>query len=206
MHFKENAGQFTKAWFPSIYQYVTSAWRFIKKYRWRTISLIVSANYEGQTFADLMLHLGLQELWEILPVVWLLDETIENGTSTELKKAIKLNSDVVVMHSRLSHMERFFELVQEVGANKHKAVWIVTEITTHLIKDSHYLPEGLLKIKLKVPHRFYDDPVHENALQDALTLLHMAFEETIEDAYKNNDGKSCEPRIPRTKLWKIAKR
>ena len=120
----------------------------------------MSANYEGQTFADLMLHLGLQEHWEILPVVWLLDETLENVASTdELKKAIKLNSDVTVMHSRLTHMERFFELVQELGANKHKAVWIVTDITIHLIKDSHYLPEGLLKIKLKAPHRFHDDPV-----------------------------------------------
>ena len=106
---KENPGDFTRVVFPSVFRYVSSAWRIIKKHGWNTISLVLSADYEGLTFVENMRSSAFREKWEILKVVWLMEHPIGNGTKTELKDVVSnTRNDVIVMHSRLEQDELFF--------------------------------------------------------------------------------------------------
>ena len=88
---------------------MTSAWRIIKKHGWDTISLVLSADYEGITFVENMRSYAFQEKWEILKVVWLTEHQIGNGKKTELKDVVtNTRNDVIVMHSRLANDGQFF--------------------------------------------------------------------------------------------------
>lgn len=204
--FKETTGEFTRVTLPSIYHYATSACKIIKKYRWRTICLIISASYEGKVFVDQMTEFAVKEKAEILKIVWLVDGTIGNGTTTELRDVIRQGSDVIVMHSRLGDEERFFELIQELGVSKHKTVWVVTDITTYVTTDTRNLPEGLLKISLKRPNQCHDYSVYDNALHDALLLIQMSFEESVKECYENTGVKNCSKGSHSKKIWQSAKR
>ena len=137
-----------------------------------------------------------------------MDETIGKDTKTELGNMLRHDSDVIVMHGRLGRLKgRFFELIQELGVRQYKTVWIVTEITTNLATDSRNLPEGLLKISLKKPEQYHDYSIYEKALQDALLLFQLSFEESVEEFYsESKELKGCERGMHSKKLWKIARR
>ena len=206
-HFKETPGEFTRVTFPSVYYYATSAWKIITKHRWRTVCFILSANYEGNTFADEMIRFAFQEKWEILKTVWLMDEAIGNTTETELKDAIRHGSDVIVMHSRLGYEAQFFEVIQKIGVSRHRTVWIVTDITTHLTTtNSQNLPEGLLKISLKTPEQCHDHSIYGNALQDAMLFFQLSFEESVRDSRDKTDVNSCGQIIDSRNFRQTAKR
>lgn len=201
---QESSVHFTRTTFPSVYHYATSAWKIITKHRWRTICLILSACYEGKKFAEQMATFAFQEKWEILKIVWLMDDMIGHGTEAELKDVLTYNSDVTVMHSRLGNEERFFKLIQEVGVSNYKTVWIVTDITTQLTTESNNLPEGLLKISLGRPEHFHDYSIY--AFQDVMMLFKLSFEESVKECCKNSDVTSCEKGINSQKIRRIAKR
>ena len=155
-----------------------------------------------------MRRFALQEKWEILKIIWLMGETIGKDTKTELENTLRHDSDVVVMHGRLGRLQgRFFELIQELGVRQYKAVWIVTEITTSLATDSRSLPEGLLKTSLKKPEQCCDYSIYEDALQDALLLFQLSFEESVQEFYgESKELNGCERGMNSKKIWKIAKR
>ena len=205
-HFKETPDEFTRVTFPSVYHYATSAWKIITKHRWRTVCFILSANYEGKTFAGEMIRFAFQEKQEILKTVWLMDEAIGNKTETELKDVIKHRSGVIVMHSRLGYEAQFFEVIQKLGVSRHKTVWIVTDITTDLTTNSQNLPEGLLKISLKTPEQCHNHSIYSNALQDTMLLFQLSFEESVRDSCDKTDVKSCGERIGSRNFRQTVKR
>jgi len=166
----------------------------------------ISANYEGKTFADEMLRFAFQEKWEILKTVWLMDEAIGNATEAEPKEVIRHRSDVIAINSRLDNEDKFFVVIQKLGVSKHKTVWIVTDITTHITTNSQNLPEGLLKISLKTPEQCHDHSIYGNALQDTMLLFQLSFEESVRDSCDKTDKKSCGGRIDSRNFRQTAKR
>lgn len=145
----------------------------VQKMGWRTLSLVVSADYEGQVLADAILEYSKKEKWNILRIVWL--SSRENAT--ELKTAIKLtmtndsDSDAVIVHVRDSHNDDFFRLVQILGVNQSKASWLLTDITTFGVSDSTVLPIGFVTIS---PWRSPEHDFMEHALYDAFDLIALS--------------------------------
>lgn len=193
--------------FPSIFRYVTSAWRIIKKHGWEIISLVLSADYEGITFAGSMRSYAFQEKWQILKVVWLTEDPIGNGTKSELKDVVSnTRNDVIVMHSRLGQNGQLFEIAQELGISKQKAIWIVTEITSHQFKSCEKLPQGLLRINLKRPEKHHDYVLYDHALHDAVSLFQLSFEESLKEYSLNFNVEDCGKRITCERIRRISKR
>ncbi|KAJ7389545.1 hypothetical protein OS493_030930 [Desmophyllum pertusum] len=202
----ESPGDFTKVAFPSMYRYATSAWRMIKKHRWRTLCLVLSADYEGKAFADGMLSYTLQEKWQLLHIVWLMDDTIGNGTKAELQDVITKGSDAIVMHSRMGHDVTFFEMIQELGVSKQGTVWIITEMTIQLDTNWQKLPQGLLKISLRRPEKHHDYIIYGNALHDAMSLFQHSFEESVKEYYDEDRDVDCVKVNTAKEIRRIAKR
>ncbi|KAL9962532.1 hypothetical protein ACROYT_G031640 [Oculina patagonica] len=203
---KEHPGDFTRVSFPSVHRYATSAWKILKKHRWRTICLIVSADFEGKTFVESMLSYAIQEKWQILKVAWLADDTFGNDTKTELQDIVRKKSNVIVMHSRLGHDGQFFEMIQELGVSRRETVLVITEITSHRIKNYQRLPQGLLKINLKRPEKHLDYIIYDNALHDAISLFQLSFEESVNEYCLNSDVKTCLKTIAQEEMRRISKR
>jgi len=186
---------------------VTSAWRIIKKHGWEIISLVLSADYEGITFAGSMRSYAFQEKWQILKVVWLTEDPIGNGTKSELKDVVSnTRNDVIVMHSRLGQNGQLFEIAQELGISKQKAIWIVTEITSHQFKSCEKLPQGLLRINLKRPEKHHDYVLYDHALHDAVSLFQLSFEESLKEYSLNFNVEDCGKRITCERIRRISKR
>ena len=144
---------------------------------------MLSADYEGITFVESMRSYAFQEQWQILKVVWLTEDLIGNGTKTELKDVVgNTRNDVIAMHSRLGKDRQLFEIVQELGLSKQKAVWIITEITSHQFKNCQKLTQGLLKISLKRPEKHHDYVIYGNALHDAVSLFQISFEDSLKES------------------------
>ena len=186
---------------------MTSAWRIIKKHGWDTISLVLSADYEGITFVENMRSYAFQEKWEILKVVWLTEHQIGNGKKTELKDVMtNTRNDVIVMHSRLANDGQFFEIVQELGVSNQRALWIITEITSYQVQNCQRLPQGLLKISLRRPEKRHDYILYDNAFHDAISLFQLSFEESLKEYSLNFNAEDCEQKITRDRIRSISKR
>lgn len=193
--------------FPSISRYVTSVWRIIKTHRWKTISLVLSADYEGNTFVDSMRSYAFQEKWKIPKVVWLTEDAIGHGTKTELKDVVSnKRNDAIVMHSRLGYDGQFFEIIRELGVSKQRAMWIITEVTSHQLKNCQELPQGLLKISIKRPGRHHDYIIYDNVLHDAISLIQLSFEESLKECSLNSNVEDCGQGITPDKIRWISKR
>ena len=186
---------------------MTSAWRIIKKHGWDTISLVLSADYEGITFVENMRSYAFQEKWEILKVVWLTEHQIGNGKKTELKDVVtNTRNDVIVMHSRLANDGQFFEVVQELGVSNQRALWIITDITSYQVQNCQRLPQGLLKISLRRPEKRHDYILYDNAFHDAISLFQLSFEESLKEYSLNFNAEDCEQKITRDRIRSISKR
>ena len=178
---------------------MTSAWRIIKKHGWDTISLVLSADYEGITFVENMRSYAFQEKWEILKVVWLTEHQIGNGKKTELKDVVtNTRNDVIVMHSRLANDGQFLEIVQELGVSNQGALWIITEITSYQVHNCQRLPQGLLKISLRRPEKHYDYILYDNALHDAISLFQLSFAESLKEYSLNFNARIVNKKSPVT--------
>lgn len=168
---------------------------------------MLSADYEGITFVESMRSYAFQEKWQILKVVWLSEQLIENGTKTELKDVVtNTRNDVIVVHSRLGKDGQFFETVQDLGVSNQKAVWIITEITSHQFKTCQRLPQGLLKISLKRPEKHHDFIIYDNALHDAISVFQLSFEESLKENSLNFSAEDCGQKITRDRIRSISKR
>ena len=186
---------------------MTSAWRIIKKHGWDTISLVLSADYEGITFVENMRSYAFQEKWEILKVVWLTEHQIGNGKKTELKDVVtNTRNHVIVMHSRLANDGQFFEIVQELGVSNQRTLWIITEMTSYQVQNCQRLPQGLLKISLRRPEKHHDYILYDNALHDAISLFQLSFEESLKEYSLNFNAEDCEQKITRDRIRSISKR
>ena len=168
---------------------------------------MLSADYEGLTFMECMQSYTVKEKWQILKVVWLTEGMIGNDTKTELKDVVAdTRNDVVVVHSRLGQDGQFFEMVQELGVSKPKAVWIITEITSHQFKNCQELPQGLLKISVKRPEKKFDYNIYKNVLHDAILLFQLSFEESFIECSLNFNEEDCGEGNTLANLKRIFKR
>ena len=165
----------------------------VKKMGWRTISLVLSADYESKVFADAICEYSGKEKWDILHTVWLLKS---RRNSTELKSMIKVvmtnDSDVVIVHVSDCHNDELFRLVKKLGVNQLKAPWLLTDITTSGVLRVKDLPVGFVRIS---PWR---NPTHEfikHALYDAIHLIALSATSAVKMSRDNkklrqsiNDG------------------
>ena len=191
----------------SVYHYVTSAWRIITKHRWHSICLIVSASFEGMIFAEQMKKFALKEKWNIRKIIWLMEDTNINETMKEINNAItNNNTEAIVMHSRSGNEERLFKLIQELGIDKYKTVWIITDITTQFVNELSNLPQGLLKISLRRPTLCHDYGIYDDALHDIMLLFQLSFEESLRELFRNSSVISCKKEINSQELRRLAKR
>ena len=144
----------------------------MKKIGWRTLSFVLSADYEGKILADELIEYSKKEKWDIFHTVWI-SRTWENRTELEsmLKQIMTNDSDVVIVHVRDSHNDELFQLVEKLGVNQLQASWLLTDITTRGVSDVN-LPVGFLRIS---PWR--SRPEHEfmrHALYDAFYLIELS--------------------------------
>ena len=103
-------------------------------------------------------------------------------------------------------MSCFFEIVLELGVSKQKAVWIITEITTQQFQNYQALPQGLLKINLRRPEKHHDYIIYDNALDDAISVFQLSFEETLKECSLNFSVEDCGQKITRDRIKRISKR
>ena len=206
-YLQESMAVFSRTASPSVYHYVTSAWRIITKHRWHTICLIVSASFEGMIFAEQIKKFALKEKWNIRKIIWLMEDTKINETMEEINNAItNNNTETIVMHSRSGNEERLFKLIQELGIDKYKTVWIITDITTQFVNELSNLPQGLLKISLRRPTRCHDYGIYDDALRDIMLLFQLSFEESLRELFRNSSVISCKKEISSQELRRLAKR
>lgn len=162
----------------------------VQKMGWRKLSLVMSADYEGKVLADAMLEYSKKEKWNILQTVWI----TRSENTTVLRSTIKLTmtneSDVVIVHVRDKHNEDLFRLVQSLGVNQFKALWVLTDITTYGVSDSTVLPRGLVSI---CPWKSLEHDFMENALYDAFDLIAMS----VKDAARQTSREDLQGLIKR---------
>lgn len=143
----------------------------MKKMGWRTLSLVLSADYEGKVFADEMIEYSKKEKWGIFHTVRI-SRTWENRTelNSMLKKIMTNDSDVVIVHVRDSHNDELFQLVEKLGVNQLQASWLLTDITTRGVSDVN-LPVGFVRIS---PRSSPEHDFMRHALYDAFHLIEMS--------------------------------
>ena len=75
----------------------------MNKMGWRTLSLVLSADYDGTVLAGEIIEYSKKAKWDILHTVWVL-RSWENGTELESAfKEMTNESDVVIVHMCDSH-------------------------------------------------------------------------------------------------------
>ena len=156
----------------------------VKKMGWRTISLVLSADYESKVFEEEMIKYSREEKWDILHTVWIL-KSPENRTELKdmIKQMITGNFDAVVVHVRDSYYnDDMFQLVKSEGVNHFKGAWLLTDITTSQVSNISYLPDGFAKIS---PRTDLGLGVTEHALCDAFHLIELSATRAIKMSRDN---------------------
>ena len=169
----------------------------MKKMGWRTLSFVISAEYEGKILADELIEFSRKEKWDIFHTVWI-SRTWENRTELEsmLKQIMTNDSDVVIAHVRDSHNDELFRLVEKLGINQLQTFWLLTDITTRGVSDVN-LPVGFVRISP------WSSPEHDfmrNALYDTFYLIELSATRAVKvsrDSKKllqsrNNDFKAMQ--------------
>lgn len=155
----------------------------VKKMGWRTISLVLSADYEGKVFEEEMIKYSREEKWDILHTVWMLKSS-ENRAELKdmIKQMITDDFDAVVVHVRDSYNDDMFRMAKSQGVNHFNGVWLLTDITTSQVSNISYFPDGFVKIS---PWRDLGLDVTEHALCDAFRLIELSAARAIKMSHEN---------------------
>lgn len=140
----------------------------VKKMAWRTISLVLSADYEGKVFAEEMKRYSREEKWDIVHTVWILKS---QGNGTDLNSMMAGDCDVIIVHVRDSPNDDLFRLVKILGVNHFKGPWLLTDITTLEVSSTDDLPSGFVRISPRSNSEFQ---ITEHALYDAFQLIELS--------------------------------
>ena len=153
----------------------------VKKMAWRTISLVLSADYEGKVFAEEMKRHSREEKWDIVHTVWILKN---QGNSTDLKSMMAGDCDVIIVHVRDSPNDDLFRLVKILGVNHFKGAWLLTDITTLEVSSTDDLPGGFVRISPRSNSEFQ---ITEHALYDAFQLIELSSTGTVKMSRDSNE-------------------
>lgn len=145
----------------------------VKKMAWRTISLVLSADYEGRVFAEEIIRYSQEEKWDIVHTVWILKS---QGNSTDLKSMIEDDCDVVIVHVRGSPNDDLFRLVRMLGVNHFKGAWLLTDITTSEASSTNDLPSGFVRISPRSNSEFQ---MTEHSLYDGFQLIELSSTDAV---------------------------
>lgn len=143
----------------------------MQKMGWRTLSLVMSADFEGKVLADALLKSSRQLKWNILHITWLTGNKNDTELRSNIKTVMNNDSDAVIVHVRDTHNDDLFRLVQAQGVNHFKASWVLTDITALGILDSAALPIGFVRVS---PWKSPQHDFMEHALYDAFHLIAMS--------------------------------
>ena len=154
----------------------------INKMGWRTLSLVLSADYEGTVLAGEIIEHSKKAKWDILHTVWVL-RSWENGTELEcaFNEIMTNESHVVIVHMCDSHNDEVFQLLGNLDVKKTRSSWLLTDITTFGVSVVN-LPAGFVRITpWTTPN--HDYMVH--ALYDAVSLIALSAARTVETSGNN---------------------
>ena len=154
----------------------------MNKMGWRTLSLVLSADYEGTVLAGEIIEYSKKAKWDILHTVWVL-RSWENGTELEsaFNEIMTNESDVVIVHMRDSHNDDIFQLFGNLDVKKIRSSWLLTDITTFGVSTVN-LPAGFVRISPWASPNF-DYMVH--ALYDAVSLIALSAARAVEMSGNN---------------------
>ena len=156
----------------------------VKKMGWRTISFVLSADYEGKVFADEMFDYSREAKWDILHTIWIFKSQQNSTELRSLFKRVMTNDvDVVVVHVRDPHNDELFRLVESLGVNQFRAVWLLTDITALGVSNTNDLPVGLTRIS---PWENLGLDFVELALYDMFHLIELSATGVVEMSRDSN--------------------
>ena len=157
----------------------------VKKMGWHTISFVLSADYEGKVFADEMYDYSREAKWDILHTIWIF-KSQQNSTElrTLFKRVMTNDSDVVVVHVHDPHNDGLFRLVENLGVNQFRAVWLLTDITTLGVSNTNDLPVGFMRIS---PWKNLRLDYVEHALYDTFHLIELSATGVVEMSCDSNN-------------------
>jgi len=153
----------------------------IQKMAWQTLSLVVSATYEGHVFANAVKQLAWEKKWRVFITLWIQgDETVEE-LSMGLRNVTRAKSDVVIGHIR--ELERFnddiFRTIQDLQGFDDSSAWLVSDVTTSGILDLNLIPAGLIQVSGKSPEMGHDYELYVNVLFDSFVMIESAFKSSV---------------------------
>lgn len=154
----------------------------MNKMGWRTLSLVLSADYEGTVLAGEIIEYSKKVKWDILHTVWVL-RSWENGTELEsaFNEIMTSESDVVIVHLYDSHNVEIFQLLGNLGVKKTRFSWLLTNISTFGVSIMN-LPAGFVRISPGSSPN-HDYMVH--ALYDAVSLIALSAARAVETSANN---------------------
>ena len=162
-------------------EYAQAMVKIIQKMGWQTLSLVVSATYEGHVFADAIRHLALDNKWRVLSSLWIHGHESLEELSTEMQNVTRAKPDVIVGHIREKHNDNVFRTIHNLQVIDNGSAWLVSDVTAHGIQDINSIPAGVIQVSGKSPEIGHDFELYINVLYDAFVMFESAFKSVAED-------------------------
>lgn len=147
----------------------------------------MSADSDGQEFADSMVQVAKEEKWFIKKIVWLVgNDTL--SVQNVVESVISQQSDVVLVHSRNRDNGALFRVLAE-SRNTTDSLWVITDVTEYGISNINILPDGLIKVSARKGN--LDCSLYSDAIYDALLLFQTAFEKALGKGFHQTSEDTC---------------
>lgn len=153
----------------------------IQKMGWKSLSLVVSATYEGHVFADAVKQLAWQRKWRVFLTLWIQGDETDKELSMGLRNITGAKSDVIIGHIRESESfnNDVFRTIKEIQANGDSSAWLVSDVTTCWILDLSLIPAGMIKVSGRLPEMGHDYELYVNVLFDSFVMIESAFKSSV---------------------------
>ena len=176
---KESSGGFTRVAAPSVIEYAQTMVNVIQKMGWQTLSLVVSATYEGHVFADAVKKLAWEKKWPVFKTLWIQDDETLEELSMGLRNVTRAESDVIIGHIRERFNVDIFRIIQDLQAIDNSTAWLVSDVTTYGILDLNSIPAGMIQVSRKSPEMGHDYDLYVNVLYDSFVMIESAFKSSV---------------------------
>ena len=151
----------------------------IQKMGWQTLSLVVSATYEGHVFTDAVKQLAWGKKWRVFITLWIQgDETLEE-LSIGLRNVNQAKPDVIIGHVRERFNDDIFRTIQDFQAIDNSSAWLVSDVTTCGILDLNSIPAGMIQVSSRSPEMGHDYDLYVSALYDSFVMIESAFKSSV---------------------------